>query len=133
MRWVFCRAISSPLYVEVGDLEGVPVYELSPRFHAVAHEPREYVVGLHGVLYGHLQKAPLLRVHRRLPELVRVHLAEALVPLDGQALLPEIEYVVHEPLVGPYLRFRAVVLDGEGQGPRFRHALYQSLEVLELG
>ena len=32
------------------------------------------------------QERPRLRVHRRLPELVGVHLAEALEPLDGQVL-----------------------------------------------
>ena len=32
------------------------------------------------------QQGPRLRVHRRLPELVGVHLAEALEPLDGQVL-----------------------------------------------
>ena len=39
-----------------------------------------------GVLAVDLEQRPRLRVHRRLPELVGVHLAEALEALDGQVL-----------------------------------------------
>src|SRR2546427_8014790 len=35
---------------------------------------REYLVGTDRVLHRHLQESPRLRVHRRLPELLRVHL-----------------------------------------------------------
>ena len=39
-----------------------------------------------GVVQGDLAQHPALRVHRRLPELGRVHLAEALEPLDRVVL-----------------------------------------------
>ena len=44
------------------------------------------VVGLAGVVDLDPQERPRLRVHRRLPELVGVHLAEALEALDGEVL-----------------------------------------------
>ena len=39
------------------------------------------------ILRLHLQQRPLRRIHRRLPQRVRVHLAEALVAVDGDAFL----------------------------------------------
>ena len=39
---------------------------------------------------GHLQQAPRLGVHGRVPELLGIHLAEAFVALDGEALFGEL-------------------------------------------
>ncbi len=52
----------------------------------LAHQHREDLVGGRGILAVDPQQGPRLGVHRRLPELVGVHLAEALEPLDGQVL-----------------------------------------------
>ena len=54
-----------------------------------AHQHVEGPVGLDGILDGHLQDRPRLRIHGRLPELLRVHLAQALVALQGR--LPPLE------------------------------------------
>ena len=46
------------------------------------HTDREHSVRSSGVLHGHDLHAAGLGVHRRLPELLRHHLAKALEPLD---------------------------------------------------
>ena len=69
------------------DVQRVRLDELAPRLDGVAHEDREDLVGLDGVLDAHLQEAARGRVHRRLPERLGVHLAEALVAVDREALL----------------------------------------------
>ncbi len=72
--------------VKVLDLAGLGLDEVLARLDLLAHEHREDLVGLGGVLDVDPQQRPRLRVHRRLPELVGVHLAEALEALDGQVL-----------------------------------------------
>ena len=52
------------------------------RLDLLAHEHGEYLVGVHGVLERDLLERAGLGVHGRLPELVRVHLAEALEAVD---------------------------------------------------
>src|ERR1700749_3220907 len=47
---------------------------------------------LDGVAYLYLKQRALLGVHRRLPELLRVHLAQALVALNRQILLGRVKY-----------------------------------------
>ena len=48
-----------------------------------------------GILYRHREDGAALRVHRRLPELLGVHLAEALVALDvDPAVLRPLEVVI---------------------------------------
>ena len=60
--------------------------EVLARLDLLAHERREEMVGLAGVVEVDLQERARGRVHRRLPELVGVHLAEALEALDGEVL-----------------------------------------------
>src|SRR3954468_15394305 len=67
---------SLPSDVEVGHVAGVGLDELAPRLDLVAHEHREHALGLRGVVHGHLDKGARPRVHRRLLELGRVHLAQ---------------------------------------------------------
>src|SRR3712207_8219443 len=66
----------SKLRIQVLDLARVLLDKGLARLNLVAHERREQLVGGRRRLYGHLQERPVLRVHRRLPELVRVHLPE---------------------------------------------------------
>ncbi len=56
------------------------------RLDLLAHELGEHVVRLGGVVDVHPQQRARGGVHRRLPELVGVHLAEALEALDGEVL-----------------------------------------------
>ena len=72
--------------VEVLDVESVFADELAARLDALAHERREDLFALDRVVDPHLKQAAQVRGHRRLPELVRVHLAQALVALDGRVL-----------------------------------------------
>src|SRR5579875_173383 len=73
--------------VEVADFLRVLLNELAPGFDLVAHERPEQQIDI-AVAVGavrvelDLQQRPRLRVHRGLPQLFRVHLGEALVPLD---------------------------------------------------
>src|ERR1051325_1109130 len=86
--------------VEASHLERVLVDELAPGLHFVAHQHAEDLVGGHRVLDAHAQQAAALGVHRRLPELIGVHLAEALVALDGEALLGAREELLQRGLDG---------------------------------
>src|SRR5450759_805888 len=62
--------------------------EQPPRLHFIAHQPREDVVGLYCIMDVDLDKRTTLRIHRCVPELLRIHLAEPLVALDVQRGLP---------------------------------------------
>src|SRR5919198_5145073 len=72
--------------VKVLDLAGLRLDEVLAGADLLTHEHREDLVGERGVLAVDAQERAGLRVHRRLPELVRVHLAESLEALHGEAL-----------------------------------------------
>jgi hypothetical protein len=79
MRRVRCRGSHEPR---------VGLDEQTTRFHFVAHERLERLVGEHGVFHGHAQHRARLRIHRRLPELLGVHFAETLVALHHDVAAP---------------------------------------------
>ena len=56
--------------------------EFPARLHLVAHEDGKNLVGCGGVLNLHAEHHAACRIHGRLPELVGVHFAEALVALN---------------------------------------------------
>jgi len=60
------------------------LYELPARLHLVAHEDSEDPVRLHCILQGDPKHDPPLRIHGSLPELLGVHLTQALVPLNDR-------------------------------------------------
>src|SRR5579884_638213 len=74
-------------HVEVAHVAGVGLDELAARRHRVAHQHVEDRVGRHGVLDIHLQDRARGGVHSGLPELLGVHLPQALVALDGDLLV----------------------------------------------
>ena len=74
------------LNIEVGDGERVLLNELAPRLYDIAHEFREEIVGLVDFLDLNLQQRAGIDVERRLPQLLGIHLAEAFVALQGDAL-----------------------------------------------
>src|SRR5438876_5276137 len=71
--------------VEIGDAEGVGLDEVAARLDEVAHQGREGFLG--GILMADpdLQQGARVGVERRLPQLLGVHLAEALVAVDLDA------------------------------------------------
>ena len=73
------------LHVEVSDVERVVFDELAARLDLIAHQCREHLVRLGVVLGANLEQRPILGVHRRHPERIRVHLTQALVAVDGDA------------------------------------------------
>src|SRR3990172_3052879 len=74
-------AVTWALDVQAG-LVVVALDEVLARGHFLAHELREHAVGGHRVLDVDLEHDAPGGVHRRLPELLRVHLAQTLVTLD---------------------------------------------------
>src|SRR5436190_6770056 len=76
--------------VKVLDLSGLGLDEVFPRPDLLAHQHREDLIGQRGVLAVDPQERARFGVHRGFPELVRVHLAEALEPLDRQVLDVEV-------------------------------------------
>src|SRR6266513_731271 len=86
--------------VEVGDRQSVLLDELAARLDLVPHEGREDIVGGHRVLDPHLHEPSCFRIDGRLPQLLRVHLAQALVALDGLTLACLVEQPLHPLLEG---------------------------------
>src|SRR5512133_3569044 len=72
--------------VEEADVLGVAGDEAAAGLDVLTHEDAEQLVGSRGVVEGDLEQDPGLRVHRGLPQLGRVHLAEALEALDRVVL-----------------------------------------------
>src|SRR3546814_4785244 len=76
--------------VEVRDLEGVALDEVAAWLDLVAHQGGEYLARLLGVADPDLEQGAGLGIEGRFPELLGVHLAEALVALHGQALAADL-------------------------------------------
>src|SRR5688572_16961223 len=75
------------LNVQIPYVERVVFDELAAWLDLVAHECGEHLVRF-GVVFGaHLHQRAVVRVHRRVPERVGIHLAETLVAVDRHALL----------------------------------------------
>src|SRR6266571_528606 len=80
------------LDVQVHDFLRVLLDVLPAGLDGLPHEDREQRIRGRGVLDRYLLQQAARRIHRRLPELVGVHLSQALVPL------------VHDPFVAEFLR-----------------------------
>ncbi len=90
--------------------------EGAPRLDLVAHQRREDPVGSGRVLDVDADQQALGRVHRRLPELLLVHLAEALEARELQAFLGELERL--EPERAERLRVTPLLAGGEQERRR---------------
>src|SRR5262249_38877564 len=66
--------------------ERVGLDEFAARLDQIAHQLRKYIIGLLAFLHFDLQERAGIGVERRLPQLLRVHLAEPLVTLQRYAL-----------------------------------------------
>src|SRR6476659_4742821 len=110
-------ALTQLLDIQIRDLERVLLDELAARLDLVAHEDGEDVVCGDRVLDAHLQELALRGIHRRLPELFRIHLPEPLVALDDEALLPRLHQIV-EQLFLVADRLLGSVLDDDERGLR---------------
>src|SRR6185436_18608876 len=84
------------LHVEVSHVEGVVFDELATRLDLITHKGGEHLVSLGVVLGADLQQGTVLRIHRRRPQRVRVHLAKTLVAIDGDALAASCDKELHE-------------------------------------
>src|SRR3990172_6832807 len=82
------EAVTWALDVQAG-LVVVALDEVLAGGHFLAHELREHAVGGHRVLYMDLEHDAPGGVHRRLPELLGVHLAQTLVALNGHLAVLE--------------------------------------------
>src|SRR2546423_13451275 len=71
--------------VEEPHVLGVALDEGPPGLHVLAHEHAEQLVCLRRVVERDLQQHPVRGVHGGVPQLVGVHLAEALEPLYAVA------------------------------------------------
>src|SRR4249920_1262538 len=69
--------------VEEANVLGVAGDERATRLDVLTHQDREQLIGGGGVVQRDLQEHPVGRVHRGLPQLRGVHLAEALVAPDA--------------------------------------------------
>src|SRR5665811_859250 len=74
------------LDIEEPHVAGVALDEAAPALDVLAHEDREDLVCGRGVVQGDLKKDAVVRVHRGLPQLLVVHLAQTLVTLDAGVL-----------------------------------------------
>src|SRR6266508_6486296 len=84
------------LHIQIANVECVVRDELAAGLDLVAHECGEHLVGLRVIFRTDLQERPNIRIHGRRPERVRVHLAQALVAVDGDPLLAGGDEVLDE-------------------------------------
>src|SRR5919106_6260879 len=76
------RSAETDSDVEEADVLGVALDERAARLDVLAHQDREEIVGLGGVVEGDLAEDAVLLVHRRDAQFLGVHLAETLEALD---------------------------------------------------
>src|SRR6266545_605395 len=114
--------------VSTSDIEhlyvaGILFDEDTAWFNLVTHQHREELIGRVGIFNVNSDKEALRWIHRRVPELLGVHLAEALVARELNAdFLREIERSGAQ--LGEGLRFRRLLAEHERERRRPNH-LYQ--------
>src|SRR6266542_4297258 len=108
-------------------------YELRVRFDErparldlVTHQRLEHLVGEDRVLDVHLEDRACLRIHRRRPELTRIHLSESLVALDVDRALAFAVAETRHVVVTLLLVVRVVLL------LPLRHAIERRLRDVEV-
>src|SRR3954471_4690488 len=116
--------------------ERVVLDEPPPVLDHLAHQLREEHLGLGGVLDRHLLERARLRVHRRLAQLVGVHLAQALeaVEADARLLADHLEHGRAQRLERQRLLGLVAERDGERRDAgRFDERRVHAQEVAVLG
>src|SRR5688572_23670492 len=103
---VVARTVSAPrgepqrlarrLYVEVADIQRVVFDEFAAWLDLIPHQRREHLIGFGMVLGPDFEQRPYVRIHRRAPQRVGVHLAEALIAVDRDSLLARDDEVFDE-------------------------------------
>ena len=81
---VICHSIL--LDVQESNVAGVLLDELLARLDLIAHELADRALGLGGIVDAHLQKRTGSRLHGGFPQLLGIHLAQALVALHVELL-----------------------------------------------
>src|SRR6476646_11912898 len=104
------------LNVQELHVAGVLLDEEAPRLDCVSHQRREDLVGGRLLLDLDLDQQALGGIHGRLPELLGVHLAEALEPRDLDALLRGVEDTGTE--IAEALRDLSFLADGDRERRR---------------
>src|SRR6266581_756834 len=79
------------LYIEIFHFERVLLDEVAPGLHLVTHQGGKDVVHPCNILELDLQQQARLGVHRRLPELRRVHFSQTFVALDCEPVFADLE------------------------------------------
>src|SRR5579862_6153141 len=108
--------------VSSSDIEELHVFRVlldedAARLDLVAHEHRHQLIGRVRVFHVDADEEALRRVHRRLPQLVGVHLAEALVPGElNAAFLREVEGTL--PKIAVRVGGRLLLAEREGKRRR---------------
>src|SRR4051794_33162447 len=72
------------LDVQIGDIERIVLDELTPRFDDIAHQPGENLVGNVSLRDLNPKQRAVRRIESGFPQLLRIHLAKALVAGDGK-------------------------------------------------
>src|SRR5579885_3526455 len=107
------------LNVQIPDIQRVIFNEFAPGFHVLAHQCREDRLRLGQIFEIDLQQRALIGIHRRLPQLIEVHLAEPLEPLHvdfTRALILDIleqlapGRLCFRPGLSPNSKWRLVIL-----------------------
>src|SRR5262249_40808632 len=99
--------------VQVLHIQRIIFNEPSARLDLIAHEDGEDFVGLDRVVDPDLQERAFFGVHRRLPQLLRVHFAQAFVALNLQILLGRRQDVVEHFVARDDLGLDGALLDDE--------------------
>ena len=87
LRDVLRYNLHNPLHIQIPYPQRIALNKRPPGFNVVAHQRGEYFIGRNHVIDLHPEQNALGGVHSGFPQLSRVHFAEALVALDGQAFL----------------------------------------------
>src|SRR5215217_1428597 len=103
--------------IQVRHQAGVALDEVAARLDLVAHEHREDAVRAGGVVDANPSEGAVAGVHRRLAQLVGVHLAEPLEALQADALLGDAQHRVAQLLEGERLLQRVPEPDRERRRP----------------
>src|SRR5271165_4703365 len=84
------------LDVEVLHVERIVFDEFAARFDVFAHERCENAFGFGQILELHLEQGAAFGIHSGFPELLRTHLTQPFVALDGVVLAALVQHVVEQ-------------------------------------